>query len=66
MTAPDVNFVHVLTNDAFGDFVEQNEMVVVGFVLTWVPIYQRFLKQFQEVMDYHWVTERRILNDWLA
>jgi hypothetical protein len=49
MSLSTVGQAHALTHDTFRDFVEQNDMVLVGFVLPFLPVFQRFVKEYQEV-----------------
>ena len=44
-----VNCVRDLTNDTFRDFVDENDIVVVGFVLPFLPVSERFLREYEEV-----------------
>ena len=49
MALATVSVVHDLTNDTFRGFVEENDMVLVGFVLPFLPVSQRFSREYQEV-----------------
>jgi hypothetical protein len=49
MALATVSVVHDLTNDTFRGFVEKNDMVLVGFVLPFLPVFQRFSREYQEV-----------------
>ena len=49
MALPTVGFVHDLTDNTFRSFVAENDMVLVGFVLPFLPNYQRFSREFEEV-----------------
>jgi hypothetical protein len=49
MALATVSLVHDLTNNTFRAFVEENNMVLVGFVLPFLPVSQRFLREYQEV-----------------
>jgi hypothetical protein len=49
MALATVSVVHDLTNDTFRRFVEENDMVLVGFVLPFLPVFQRFSREYQEV-----------------
>ncbi|KIX98210.1 uncharacterized protein Z520_06290 [Fonsecaea multimorphosa CBS 102226] len=48
MAHSSVNHVHDLTDDTFRGFVEQNDMVLVGFVLPFLPGFQRFSREYLE------------------
>jgi hypothetical protein len=49
MAPATVGVVHDLTNNTFRGFVEENDMVLVGFVLPFLPVSQRFEREYQEV-----------------
>ena len=49
MALATVGVVHDLTNNTFRGFVEENDMVLVGFVLPFLPVSQRFSREYQEV-----------------
>ncbi len=49
MALATVNHVHDLTNDTFRGFVEENDMVLVGFVLPFLPVTERFSREYEEV-----------------
>jgi hypothetical protein len=49
MALATVSVVHDLTNTTFKGFVEENDMVLVGFVLPFLPVSQRFSREYQEV-----------------
>jgi hypothetical protein len=49
MALPTVGLVHDLTDNTFRSFVAENDMVLVGFVLPFLPNYQRFSREFEEV-----------------
>jgi hypothetical protein len=48
MAPATVGVVHDLTNNTFRGFVEENDMVLVGFVLPFLPVSQRFEREYQE------------------
>ena len=49
MALATVGLVHDLANNTFRSFVAENDMVLVGFVLPFLPNYQRFSQEFGEV-----------------
>jgi hypothetical protein len=49
MTPSTLELTRDLTNDTFKDFVEQNNMVLVAFVLPFLHGFQRFMREYQEV-----------------
>jgi hypothetical protein len=49
MALATVSIVHDLTNNTFRGFVKENDMVLVGFVLPFLPVSQRFSREYQEV-----------------
>ena len=49
MALATVGLVHDLTNNTFRSFLAENNMVLIGFVLPFLPTYQRFSQEFEEV-----------------
>jgi hypothetical protein len=49
MALATVGFVHDLTNNTFRSFMAENDMVLVGFVLPFLPNFRRFSQEFEEV-----------------
>jgi protein disulfide-isomerase A1 len=44
-----ISHVHDLNNNTFRGFVEDNDIVVIGFVLPWLPSCKRFAREYEEV-----------------
>jgi hypothetical protein len=44
-----ISYIHDLNNDMFRVFVEYNDLVAIAFVLPWLPSYERFAREWEEV-----------------
>jgi hypothetical protein len=48
MATSNVNITHDFTNDTSRDFVEKNAIMLVGFVLPFLPNIQRFMEVYSK------------------